>query len=139
MRWSKAQQSGRSAFFLRQGSAHTFPACDESCPEPRTETHSCAARTQDCARLRESDDVRLIAATHRAAKPPAPSSPSGARLPVPLPYHAGRQLHTAIHHLDVVQAQEAALEQVVPLRIDPVYPPRKVDQEFVETLLQEVT
>ena len=40
---------------------------------------------------------------------------------------------------DVVQSQETALKDVVSLAVLAVHPPGKVEQEFVEHPLQEVT
>ena len=50
---------------------------------------------------------------------------------------AGRQVG-AVDRADVVQAEEAALEQVVALGVLPVHPPGEVDQELVEDPGQEV-
>ena len=51
---------------------------------------------------------------------------------------AGRQRVAAVEHADVVEAQEPALEHVPPLRVLAVHPPREVDHQLVEHLLQEL-
>ena len=52
-------------------------------------------------------------------------------------HRALRQLLRAIDDRDVVEAKEAAFEYVVALAVDLVHPPGEIDQQFVETLLQE--
>ena len=48
------------------------------------------------------------------------------------------QLLAAVDDGDVVEAEEAALEDVVALAVDLVHPPGEVDQQLVEALLQEL-
>ena len=49
---------------------------------------------------------------------------------------AGRQRGAAIEHADVVEAEEAAFEHVVPRAILPVHPPGEIEQELVEDALE---
>src|SRR5262249_46780154 len=51
---------------------------------------------------------------------------------------AGGQLGTAVKHPDVVQAEKSAGEDIAPPRIFSVYPPSEIEQQSLETLLQEV-
>ncbi len=50
---------------------------------------------------------------------------------------AGGQGRRAVEDADVVEAQEAALEDVLALGVLAVHPPREVQQELVEDLLEE--
>ena len=52
--------------------------------------------------------------------------------------HRARRQVRPVDRADVVQPEEAALEQVVALGILPVHPPGEVDQELVEDPAQEV-
>ena len=51
---------------------------------------------------------------------------------------AGRQRRAAIEHPDVVQSQEAALEDVGPCAVLAIHPPREVEQQLLERALQPV-
>ncbi len=51
---------------------------------------------------------------------------------------AGGQGRAAIEDADVVEAEEASLEDVEPAWILPVHPPGEVDDELLEDLLQEI-
>ena len=50
---------------------------------------------------------------------------------------AHRQRRVAVEHGDVVQAQEAAVEDVAILRVLAIDPPGEIQQQFVEHSLQE--
>ena len=50
---------------------------------------------------------------------------------------AGRQRRAAVEDADVVEAEEAALEDVVALRVLAVHPPGEVEQQLVEDALEE--
>ena len=50
---------------------------------------------------------------------------------------AGRQLRAAVEDPDVVEAEKSALEDVVAGEVLAVHPPREVEQQLVEDLLQE--
>ena len=52
---------------------------------------------------------------------------------------AGRKRRAAIEDADVVQTEEAALEDVHPLGVLAIHPPREVDQQLVEDALEELT
>jgi hypothetical protein len=43
----------------------------------------------------------------------------------------------AIKHVDIVEAQEPALEDVVPISVFAIHPPGEVEQELVKHALQE--
>ena len=49
-----------------------------------------------------------------------------------------RQLRAAVEHADVVEPQEAALEQVESVWILAIHPPREVDDELVQDPLKEI-
>src|SRR5207248_9069842 len=51
---------------------------------------------------------------------------------------AGRQRLAAIEHADVVEAEEAALEDVHPFGILAVHPPGEITQQLVEDALEEL-
>src|SRR5678816_3334745 len=48
-----------------------------------------------------------------------------------------RQLLAPIEYPDVVEAKEPALEDVSPLDVLPVHPPREVDEQFMKDALEE--
>src|SRR3990167_8309290 len=48
-----------------------------------------------------------------------------------------REGRAAVEYSDVVESQEAALEDVLSVTVLPVYPPREVEHELVEYLFQE--
>ena len=50
---------------------------------------------------------------------------------------AGRQRRAAIEHADVVEAQEAALEDVLALGVLAIHPPGEVQEQLVEDALEE--
>ena len=50
---------------------------------------------------------------------------------------AGRQRRAAVEHADVVEAEEAALEDVAALGVLAVDPPGEVEQQLVEDALEE--
>ena len=50
---------------------------------------------------------------------------------------AGRQRLRAIEHADVVEAQEAAGKQVLPLRVLAIHPPGEIHQQLVKRPLEE--
>src|SRR5215472_3683775 len=52
---------------------------------------------------------------------------------------AGGQWSTTIEHTNVIQPQEAALEDVHSLCVFAVHPPGEVEQEFMEDPLQKST
>ena len=52
-------------------------------------------------------------------------------------FAAGQRL-AAVEDADVVEAQEAALENVPALRVLAIHPPGEVEQQLVEDALQEV-
>src|SRR5213078_964656 len=49
----------------------------------------------------------------------------------------GRQWRTAVEHTNVVQAKKAALEDIPPLRVFPIYPPGEVQHQLVENAFKE--
>src|SRR5437588_1028201 len=49
-----------------------------------------------------------------------------------------RQSHVAIEYTDIIEAQEATLENVLPLVVFAVHPPGEVEQELLEDLFQEI-
>src|SRR5204863_9919593 len=54
------------------------------------------------------------------------------------PYRRSSDLRRAVEGPDVVEPEEAALEEVVPLRVLPVHPPGEVDEELLNDPLDEV-
>ncbi len=50
---------------------------------------------------------------------------------------SGRQRLRTVEHANVVEAQEAALKHIHPIRILAVHPPGKIQQEFVEHAFEE--
>ena len=52
---------------------------------------------------------------------------------------ASWQWRATVEDADVVQSQETTLKDIVSLAVLAVHPPGKVEQEFVEHPLQEVT
>ena len=50
---------------------------------------------------------------------------------------AGRQRRAAVEDADVVEAEEAALEDVLALGVLAVHPPGEVEQQLVEDALEE--
>ena len=55
-----------------------------------------------------------------------------------LEHRAARAGLAAVDDRDVVEAEEAALEDVVALAVDLVDPPGEVDQQLVEAALEEI-
>jgi len=51
---------------------------------------------------------------------------------------AGRQRCRTVEDADVVEPEEATLEDVLPLGVLPVHPPGEVEQQLVEDLLEEL-
>ena len=48
-----------------------------------------------------------------------------------------RELHRAIKQADVVQSQKAACEEVLPVNVLPVNPPREIDEELLKNPLEK--
>src|SRR5688572_11723760 len=50
---------------------------------------------------------------------------------------AGRERRTTIKHADIIQTKEPALENIHPICIFSIYPPREIKQKFLEDALQK--
>src|SRR5690606_30574123 len=52
--------------------------------------------------------------------------------------HLTRKMKTAVEYSDIIQAEKAALKDIVTIDVFPVDPPREIDQQFLKYLFQKI-